>query len=204
MADDPSSAITGFRAWRDFYRRLHVESESDREQAAAFAERAAEVRDEIEALLRNGLNDGAKDALGTLAEEDMNDFCIMVDLSEGVEIPDVGPLDEERRLHLKEFLDDEPWHSLAVDTDMAVAFAMLEQVASDPEARPWHQICPNLVWVMSDLLARASTEQVARFAGEVHALSARIGRPLPREVLDITRYVVENNAQRLGMRTPEI
>ena len=128
MSDDqPStSAYTGLRAWRDFYRRLHVESEADREQATAFAERAAEVRIEVEILLRNGLNDGAKDALGTLAEQDMVDFCIMVDLSEGVAMPEVEPLDDETRLHLNEFLSDEPWHSLAVDTDMTVALAMLE------------------------------------------------------------------------------
>ena len=206
MADDQpfSSAYPGFRAWRDFYRRMHVESVADREQAAAFAERAAEVRDEVDLLLRNGLNDGAKEALGTRAEEDMVDFCIMVDLSEGVEIPEVDPLDEETRLHLNEFLSDDPWHSLAVDTDMTVALAMLEQVAEDTEGRPWHQVCPNLVWVMSDLLARAGGEQVDRFAGEIQALSSRTGVTLPQDVLDITRYVIENNAQRLGIRTPEI
>ena len=77
-------------------------------------------------------------------------------------------------------------------------------MAEDPDGRPWHQVCPNLVWVMSDLLARASSEQVVRFAGEIQALTARGEAALPKDVLDITRYVIENNAHRLAIRTPEI
>ena len=80
--------------------------------ADQFAARAAEVRSQVEFLLGGGLTEGAEAALGALAEEDMVDFCIMVDLAGGVTIGGLEPLDPQTQLHLSEFLDQEPWRSL--------------------------------------------------------------------------------------------
>ncbi len=193
-----------FRSWRDFYRRLHVESERDREQAAEFARRAAEVREEVTFLLRGGLTDGAIEALGALAEGDMADFCIMVDLAEGVAIPEVEPLDEDSRLHLAGFLDDDPWHSLAVDIDIPVVLAMLEEVAAQGGELRWFEVVPNLVEVMSNLLERANREQFGRFAAELGALLEGNELELPDDVAEITRFIMQRAADRLGVRCPAV
>lgn len=193
-----------FRNWRDFYRRLHVESERDQEQAAAFAERAAEVREEVTFLLRGGLTEGAIDALGSLAEGDMADFCIMIDLAEGVAIPDVAPLDDETKRHLTEFLDADPWHSLAVDIDIPVVLAMLEEVAAQGGELRWFDVAPNLVQVMSNMLDRANAEQLGRFGAELDTLLQSNGLQLPTDIAEITGFVVRSAAERLGVRTPDI
>ena len=120
--DDPSRDLVRFWTWRDnIHQRLASTQREDEAHHAAFVARAYELRDEIEFLARNGLNEGAEESLGTLAEQDMADFCIMVDLSADVEIEGVAKLTHETRQHLQEFLDSEPWHSLTVDTDLTVA-----------------------------------------------------------------------------------
>ena len=197
-------AYRNFRSWRDFNRRLHVASEQDREQAQEFVARAADVRDQVVFLLRNGLNEGAVEALSALAESDMADFCILVDLAEGVAIPDVEPLDDDTQRHLAEFLDDDPWHSLAVDTDVPVVLAMHEAVAEEAGKRRWFEVAPNLVAVMSDMLSRANTEQINRFAADLRALQQRTGLRIPADVADITNFVLDEAAERLGIRQPSI
>src|SRR5262244_2079597 len=97
--------------WRES-RTLAVE---DRALAEEFASRASDLRSQVSFLLSGGLTEGAIEALGALAEEDMVDFCILVDLAAGIPIGGIEPLDAETRLHLTEFLDEEPWRSLAVD-----------------------------------------------------------------------------------------
>lgn len=186
--------------WRDFHRRLKIAEAEDVEQAAQFAERAAEVRAEVMVLLQRGLTEGASEALGTLAEQDMLDFGILMDLAEPVPIPDVEPLDEETRRHLAEFLDAEPWHSLAVDTDLAVALGMLKAVAQSPA--PWFEASPEVVRVVASMMARANAEQVQRFVGEINARFS--ADELPAELTGMLRYVIHSAAERLGIRPPAL
>ena len=193
-----------FRNWRDFYRRLHIESDQDRQQAGEFVDRAIEVREQAVFLLANGLSEGAAEALSAVAEGDMADFCILVDLAEGVPIPDVEPLDHDARQHLSEFLDDEPWHSLAVDTDIPVILAMLEAVLEESPARRWFEVAPNLVPVMSDALSRASNEQIGRFAADLQGLQQRASQTLPTDVAELTTFVVTEAAERVGIQPPSI
>jgi hypothetical protein len=103
--------------WRD----ARTLATDDRALAEEFAARAADVRSQVSFLLSGGLTEGAVAALAALAEEDMVDFCIMVDLASGVDISGVAPLDAETRVHLSEFLDEEPWRSLATDNDITIA-----------------------------------------------------------------------------------
>ncbi len=207
MADtgDPARHLVRFWTWRDsLHQRLAATHEEDASHHAAFVARARELREEIEFLARNGLNEGAEEALGTLAEQDMADFCIMVDLAADVSIDGVTPLDAETRLHLAEFLDNEPWHSLMVDTDMTVALAMIEDVAASAEGRAWYEVSPNLMRVTARVLDQANAEQVRRFAGELNALHAAGGASVPGDAAEIIGYIVAQAAGRLGLRPPEL
>lgn len=197
MGDQDNRNVRVF-AWRDFHRRMNIATPEDVEQARQFAERAGEVRAEVAFLLQRGLTQGAATALGALAEQDMLDFGILLDLAEPVSIPEVEPLDNETRRHLAEFLDDEPWHSLAVDTDVAVALGILKAVAASQA--PWFEASPEVVRVVASAMARASAEQLQRFAGEVNARFA--AAELPAELTGMLRYVVRSAAERLGTRPP--
>ena len=202
---DPSRHLVRFWEWRDgLHQRLAATREEDASHHEAFVARARELREEIEFLARNGLNEGAEEALGTLAEQDMADFCIMVDLAAAVSIDDVTPLDGETRLHLAEFLDNEPWHSLMVDTDLTVALAMIEDVAASAEDRAWYEVSPNLMRVTARVLDQANAEQVRRFAGELNALHEAGGAAVPRDAAEIIGYIVAQAASRLGVRPPEL
>ena len=206
---DPSRKLVRFWTWRDgLHQRLAATHDEDAAHHEAFVARARELRDEIEFLARNGLNEGAEVALGTLAEQDMADFCIMVDLAADVSIDDVVSLDPETRLHLAEFLDNEPWHSLMVDTDMTVALAMIEDVAAGTEGpasgRAWYEVSPNLMRVTARVLDQANAEQVRRFAGELNALHEASGNSVPRDAAEIIGYIVEQAAARVGLRPPEL
>src|SRR5262249_4572691 len=109
----------------------------DRVVAEEFATRAGEVRTQASFLLGGGVTDGAVEALGALAEEDMVDFCILVDLAAGMQIAGVAPLDAQTQRNLGEFLDREPWRSLAVDNDITIALAMIEDVLAGGAGTPW-------------------------------------------------------------------
>ncbi len=199
---------TGEEMLRFFNWRLNVrDSHQVAEDAAlsdAFSQRAVEVRESIEFLLDNGLNEGAEAALGSLAEQDMGDFCIMVDLAQRVAIPEVEPLRKVTAEHLEEFLETEPWHSLLVDNDVTVAIAMLEDVAVRVDEGPWYRVCPNMARVVADVLDKVNAEQMQRFVGEIEALKSRTGVRLPDDVLDLVTNLVTSNAERLGMRPPSI
>ena len=202
---DSSRKLVRFWTWRDnLHQRLSATHAEDAAHHDAFVARARELRDEIEFLARNGLNEGAEEALGTLAEQDMADFCIMVDLAADVSIDGVAALDAETRLHLTEFLDGEPWHSLAVDTDMTVALAMIEDVAAGAEDRPWYAVSPNLMRVTARVLDQANAEQVRRFAAELNALHEASGTSVPADAAEIIGYIVEQAANRVGLRPPEL
>jgi len=202
---ESSRNLVRFWTWRDsLHQRLTETHAEDVSHHDAFVARAQELRDEIEFLARNGLNEGAEEALGTLAEQDMADFCIMVDLAADVSIDGVVALDAETRLHLAEFLDNEPWHSLAVDTDMTVALAMIEDVAAGTEDRPWYEASPNLMRVTARVLDQANAEQVQRFAAELNALHEASGTSVPADAAEIIGYIVEQAATRVGLRPPEL
>ncbi len=169
--------------------------------AAHFAERAAEVRREIEFLLTAGLTEGAEEALAAFAEGDMVDFSIMVDLASHVAIDGVEPLPGETRLHLEEFLDEEPWHSLAIDLDITVVLAMIEDVLAH-EGR-WYETSPKLTLTLATLMDRVDREQFQRTEAEIQALINR------HEVSDATTIEIINSlvhvgAQRLGVRPHEL
>lgn len=169
----------------------------DRALAEQFAARAAEVRSEVEFLLSGGLTEGASEALAALAEEDMVDFCIIVDLADGVDIDGVAPLDADTRLHLSEFLDEEPWRSLAVDNDITIALAMVEEAVLGSEREPWYRTSPQLPVTLANLMDRVDREQYQRFAGE---LELRLQRHPDHAagVVAIVREIVRSGARRVG------
>jgi hypothetical protein len=203
MSEQNPSAnnLVRFWTWRDL---THQQIAHDAADAAAFVERAAELREELEFLLTGGLSEGAEETLGTLAEQDMSDFCIMVDLSQEKALPGVTPLASTTRENLQQFLDHEPWHSLMVDTDLTVALAMYENLAIREDNLPWYEVSPNLVRITARVLDQANAEQVQRFAGELEALHARTELKLPSEVAELVRNLVDTAAHRVGIEPPAI
>lgn len=169
----------------------------DRALAEQFAARAAEVRSEVDFLLSGGLTEGASEALAALAEEDMVDFCIIVDLAGGVAIDGVVPLDADTRMHLTEFLDEEPWRSLAVDNDITVALAMIEETVARSDREPWYRTSPQLPVTVANLMDRVDREQYLRFSSEV---DLRLQRHPDRaaDVVAIVREIVRSGARRVG------
>jgi len=198
------SSSVRFWTWRELNRRLHAAQQEDDDQAQAFADRAQEVREEIVFLLGAGLSEGAEQSLNSLAEEDMTDFCIMVDLAEPVAIPGVEPLDEDTRKHLHNFLDQEPWHSLAVDNDITVALASLDDVGAAASNRPWYEQSPHLVELIARVLDQANKEQLLRFVGEYNALAERDQLHLPNELATVLESLVHTATQRLGIPMQDI
>ncbi len=166
--------------------------------ADEFAARAAEVRSQVDFLLSGGLTDGAAEALAALAEEDMVDFCIMVDLADGVAIGGIEPLDAQTQLHLSEFLDEEPWRSLSVDNDIIIALAMIEDVLAQGDDVPWYRASPQLPVTLADVLDRVSREQYLRFVAEFEARLARYpGRAA--DGIEFVRELVRAGARRVGV-----
>lgn len=169
----------------------------DRALAEQFAARAAEVRSEVDFLLSGGLTEGASEALGALAEEDMVDFCIIVDLAGGVAIDGVVPLDADTRMHLTEFLDVEPWRSLAVDNDITVALAVIEETVARSDREPWYRTSPQLPVTLANLMDRVNREQYHRFSSE---LGLRLQRHPDRaaDVVALVREIVRSGARKVG------
>lgn len=188
-----------FWSWRELNRRIHVAQERDAEQMEEFADRAQTVRSEVEFLLSHGLSEGAADALTTLAEEDMVDFCIMVDLAEPISIPDVEPLQEGTRQHLQNFLDSEPWHSLAIDNDITVALALLDSVGAQPTNAPWYRYAPGMFDLISHVLNEANKEQLVRFMGEYDVLASRDHLVFSDEVTGLLETLLDQASHRVGL-----
>ena len=188
--------------------RLDLLDRHQREVDAAlseeFSQRAGEVREQLVFLLENGLTEGAEASLAAVAEQDMGDFCIMVDLAQGVAIPQVDPLDRGIVEPLQEFLNHEPWHSLQVDNDVTVAIAMLEDVAARADEGPWYRVCPNMVRVVARVLDQVNKEQMQRFAGEIEAIHKRSGLQHPADVKALVQNLLQSNSIRLGIRPPEL
>ncbi len=193
-----------FWTWRDLNRKLQAARSEDETQAEQFSERANEVREEVQFLLGAGLSEGAEQALNSLAEEDMTDFCILVDLAEPVDLPGVTALPEDTRRHLHQFLDQEPWHSLVIDNDITVALALLDSVGATNTNRPWYEYAPHLVELVARLMDQVNKEQLLRFVGEYNALAERDNLHLPQELPQVFESLVHGAANRLGMQMPAI
>ena len=198
------SSSLRFWTWRDLNRRVQAARKEDEEHAAAFAERAQEMRDKLEFLLSAGLSEGAELSLNALAEEDMSDFCIMVDLAEPIDIPGVTPLAEQTRQHLHNFLDNEPWHSLVIDNDITVALASLDAIGASTSNRPWYDQSPHLIEMIARLLDQTNKEQLLRLVGEYNALAARDDLHLPKELGTTFEALVHSATQRLGLPMQDI
>jgi len=183
--------------WRES-RALAIDDDA---LAEAFSTRAAEVHAQVTFLLGAGLSEGAGESLAALAEGDMVDFCAMVDLASGVEIRGVGLLDGSTRQHLEEFLDQEPWHSLAIDNDITITLAMIGDLLEQADTgTPWYRTSPQLPVTLANLMDRVDREQFIRFAGE---LSARLERH--RDVVASLRFlneIIVAGAHRVGVRPP--
>lgn len=198
------SSSLRFWTWREFNRKMQAAREDDDTQAQEFAERAEEVREQLNFLLSAGLSEGAEMSLNALAEGDMTDFCIMVDLAEPIEIPGVAPLAEDIRKQLHNFLDGEPWHSLVIDNDIVVTLASLDAIGANATNRPWYEQAPHLVEHMARLLDAVNKEQLIRLVGEYNALAERDHLHLPQELATVFESLVHNACQRLGMPNQDI
>lgn len=196
----PKHHVTpNFWRWREANRRLDSAREADRQQQDEFAERAAELRGDLEFLLAKGLSDGAQESLSALAEGDMVDFCIMVDLAEPVEIPGVEPLPKSIRKNLEQFLDQEPWRSLSLDHDITVALALLDSVGAQVAAAPWYRHTPGLFDLLSHVLTEVNREQLMRFIGEYNALAERDHLSFAEDVFVLLQTLVQQATRRLGV-----
>ncbi len=193
-----------FWRWRDLNREMREAHEADDDLAAAFDERAAELVERVEFLLAAGLSEGAGEALSALAEQDMTDFCILVDLADESTSTRFGELSETARSALAEFLSEPPWSTLAVDHDITIALALLDEVGSLASNRPWYEYAPNLAALTGRVLDRAHDEQLERFVGEYNALAERDHLALPQDFADILHTQVNRAAARLGRPSPDL
>jgi hypothetical protein len=178
------------------WRESQARSLDDQALADGFAQRAAEVRQEVEFLLAAGLTEGASEALTAVAEQDMVDFSIMVDLTAAITIDGVEPLSADTRTHLEEFLDEEPWHSLAIDLDITVVLAMIEDVLQH-QGR-WYETSPQLPLTLATLMDRVNREQFQRFAAELHVLKGNHEQS-DSTTEDMIHELVQVGARRVGV-----
>ncbi len=193
-----------FWTWRGLNRQLEFAKRSDEAQASEFCERALAIRDQVEFLLGGGLSEGAETALSALAEQDMVDFCIMVDLAEPIQIPKVTPLPKATRKQLALFLDKEPWHSLSVDNDITVAIALLDKIGAQPTNQPWYRYAPGLMDFSAQLLDQVNKEQLLRLVGEYNVLAERDHLQLQEDVMGVMDVLIKQAAQRLGIPVPTL
>ncbi len=185
------------------WREAKLLTTEDAALAEAFAERAAEVHSDVTFLLSAGLTEGAVAALTALAEEDMVDFCIMVDLASGMHMGGVTQLNAQTQQHLSEFLDQDPWYSLSVDNDITVTLAMIEDVLAHAPETPWHRTSPQLPVTLANLMDRVDREQFARFAQELDARLKRHpemadGTGAGADGVALIREIVRTGARRVG------
>ena len=179
------------------WREAKVLTSDDAALAEAFSRRASEVHGQVSFLLSGGLTEGAVAALSALAEEDMVDFCIMVDLANGMDLTGGEARNAQTQLHLSEFLDQEPWRSLSVDNDITVTLAMIEDVLAHAQEAPWYRTSPQLPVTLANLMDRVNREQYARFENE---LETRLQR-YPAAAVDsiaVIREIVRTGARRVG------
>ncbi|MEM9621520.1 MAG: hypothetical protein AAF993_07730 [Pseudomonadota bacterium] len=194
-------SITPLLGWRDY---VHVRTDRLRGDAEYYLSRAEELRDLVSDLLGAGLSEGAEQALADIAEEDSVDFCILVDLAEGVDIPDVTPLKPAQAEKLLQFLRQEPWRSLEVDTEIAVCLAMLRAYGENEEETIWHMGDPHLLRSISRAFGGVNKEQLGRFVEEINGLHTHPRIHFDLELKALAIASADNAAQRLGIRTPAL
>lgn len=193
------TSVTKLLGWRDF---LHARSEQVESDAEYFCDRAREMREEIEFVLANGLNEGAEDSLGELAEEDMVDFCIMADLANHVDIPGVEPLSAETARCMEQFLANDPWHALLADAEIVVCLAMLRAYGESERDTIWHRNDPYLLTAISRALDDCNEEQLGRFVAETDALAQRNDIAWDEELADLMTVCINRAARRLRVKHP--
>ena len=186
--------------WRDLNAQLLEAQESDERIQHEFECQAREVREQVVFLTNGG--SGAEEALATLAEEDMTNFCVMVDLAEPIAIPGVEPLPDAARRRLQRFLATEPWRSLAVDNDISVALALLDSIGAMQRDVPLRRQPHGLLDVLNAVLANVNEEQFDRFIEEYRLLQERDRFALPNQAKTVFETMVKQSAGRLGVRSP--
>ncbi len=193
--------------WRHTNQRRafeRLQHEEDHAVAEEFADRARSLRDQLEPMLHQGFNEGIETVLTTVAEQDMTDFSIMVDLAEPVSIEGVEPLPEESRAVLERFLEQDPWHSLAIDHDIYVALALLDSVGTEPTDAPIYRLAPGILDLLAKLLASVNQEQLMRFVGEYEVLANRDDLHLPAQLHSLLQSLIDEAAARLGVKPPRL
>ena len=193
-----------FWRWRDLHREQVAAHAEDAELAEAFRLRVLELKESVEFLLNGGLNDGAVEALGAIAEQDMADFCILMDLADPHIADRYGGVEATSQQALAQFMQLEPWRSLAVDNDLTIALALLDEVSSLHVDRPWYTHAPTLAAVTGRALDAADADQIARFVGEFNALAERDGLQLPDGFEAVLDSQLTQAANRLGLPTPKL
>ncbi len=195
------SSITPLLGWRDY---LHVRRDRVRGDADYYLARASEIRDIIIDVLGAGLSEGAEQALGDLAEEDMVDFNILVDLSNEVDIPGVEALEHEDAAKLRQFLAEDPWRSLCADTEINVCLAMLRSYGESEDETIWHMGDPHMLRSISTAFDAANNEQMGRFVAEINNLARRPNIRFDNELTAIIIAGAESAAARLGVHPPDL
>lgn len=195
------SSITPLLGWRDY---LHVRGDRVRGDAEYFCSRAEELRDLVGRVLQSGLSEGAEQALGDLAEEDMVDFCILVDLANEVDIPGVTSLEHEDAAKLRQFLATEPWRALIVDTEINVCLAMLRSYGESEAETIWHMGDPHMLKTISRAFEAADREQLGRFVAEINRIAARPAVRFDTELMALMTAGAERAAERLGIQPPSL
>ncbi len=182
-------------------RELHKQHQriDDSEVAALFRKQAIALREQLSDLLVGGLSEGVETALSALAEEEMVDFCIMVDLAEPIELRGVEPLPEAQRAALAQFLDQEPWHSLAVDHDITIALALLDSIGVQPRQARWYRYAPGLFDLLARIFDQGNKEQFQRFVGEYRSLAERDHIRLSDDAQTMFNRLVNETAHRHGL-----
>ena len=153
-------------------------------------------------MLANGLNEGAQASLSELAEEDMVDFCIMVDLANHVDIPGVDALGAETARCLEQFFAEDPWHALRADAEIMVCLAMLRAYGESEGETIWHLNDPYLLTAISRALDDCNEEQLGRFVAEANALAERSDIVWDDELNDLMAVCVNRAADRLRVKIP--
>ncbi len=134
----------------------------------------------------------------------MADFCILVDLADEHMETRFGALSDTAREALAEFLGEPPWQTLAVDHDITVALALLDEVGSLRSDQPWYRLSPGLAALTGRVLDNVDAEQLNRFVGEYKLLAERDHLQLPVDFTEVLQTQLNLAAERLGVRPQRV